>query len=130
MTRWAISPIIGSGVVGFVDGVWVEDPYRAKVTDYGDHEAIIPVDDQGALTSTWCLTRIGDNALTAAEDDVEVQVFPDLGPEEVITPDLIPIGRGTVDQPNLNEWVFLTMTEAVEGVGQLLDPAFRMDWIP
>ena len=114
--RWVISPVIGSGT-----GL---DPYRAKVADYGSHVAIIPGNSDGTPQSTWALTLVADDALTGVEGDGECVMLPDLGPAEVITPDLIPIGRGTVDMPNLNEWVYLTMTEAVEGVGQQLDPTF------
>lgn len=121
MTRWVQSPIIGSGTQ--------EDPYRLKVANYGSCVAVIPGNNDGTPMYSWGIGLISDDAVALAEDDVECVVFPDLGPTETITPDLIPIGRGTVDMPNLNEWVYLTMTEAVEGVGQDLDPAFTYDWL-
>lgn len=128
--RWVLSPIIGNGTAPTADMTDATGPYRAKVSNYGvSHVSSIPGNEDGSPANLWALVLVDDTTgdWTGIDGDGDIVALPDLGRDEEVTADLIPIGKGTVDMPNLFAWVGLTMEENVEGFGQLLDETFTYD---
>mgnify|MGYP001573658722 CR=1 FL=1 len=64
--RLVICPIIGTGTE--------DDPYRAKVADYGGHHACaIPTGPLGAPMKSWCLAAINAADLTAVDANPDIR---------------------------------------------------------
>ena len=85
MSRWVIAPIIGDGTQKVDAQLGWQGPYRSKASDYGSHVALIPTDTNGAPAFNWSLSKIADSAVTAAEADPDLTVFPDLPLDHVLT---------------------------------------------
>lgn len=83
--RWALSTISGDGTAKIIQGQ--EDttgPYRAKISDYGNHATLILSNSDGTPIKNWSLVYFNGD-IVSAEADNAVRVLPDLNLDHVLT---------------------------------------------
>jgi hypothetical protein len=131
--RWVLSPIIGNGTSVVTPGSEATTgPYRAKASDYGPYVTIIPGNADGTPMFNWCLCRIADSAVTAADADPDLTVFPDLQLDDVLTlaqRNWLITKVGNLGKPT--GWIVagITVREALRTIGRYLDEKFDVDWM-
>ncbi len=77
MKRYAICPVIGSGAE--------DDPYRAKVPTSMNHVAVIPSHPDGTPRWPWALVEVAGADLSALDADAEVDAFPIVSAETLLS---------------------------------------------
>lgn len=131
--RWVVSPLIGDGTPTIIVGQEsTTGPYRAKASDYGAHVAIIPGNDDGTPKFNWCLCRIEEAAVAAADADTDLIVFPDLTLDHVLTLAQRNWLITRLDNRGFpSGWVTagITVIEVLRTIGRWLEANFDVDWM-
>lgn len=128
--RWVISPIIGDGTATIVEGQEATTgPYRAAVSAYGPHAALLPGNNDGTPKKSWALVYFGGNAaqIAAAEADGAIRVFPaGLTEESVLTAPQANVFNNYLDDFGIANVLSAGMTglQAIEAIAHEADPTF------
>jgi hypothetical protein len=77
MKRYAISPVIGDGTE--------ESPYRAKVPVGLNYVSFIPAKEDGTPRWPWALVEVAGIILTAIDNDPEIDAFPSMTMDILLT---------------------------------------------
>jgi hypothetical protein len=77
MKRYAICPVIGDGTESF--------PYQPKVPVGLNYVSIIPAKEDGTPMWPWALVEVAGPTLTAIDNDAEIDAFPNMTMNILIT---------------------------------------------